>query len=150
MASCCATALRADVRGDWDEAKQHDVLFLLTIRPPDANELAALRTAGEQQRVNPMELYGLTYVRGCEVIEVKDEGQLDDTEVAPQSTLCCDGTARAYLWHSLWQCCDAAHFMAIPHVRAMNTTVLSSAWLGPSTEWQQLMLFSNCRGDVDE
>ena len=65
-------ALRSDVRGDWDEAKQHDVLFLLTIRPPDANELALMRTAGGQ--VNPMELYGLTYVRGCEVIEVKDEG----------------------------------------------------------------------------
>jgi intron-binding protein aquarius len=67
-----AAALRSDVRGDWDEAKQHDVVFLLTIRPPDANELATMRTAGGQ--VNPMELYGLTYVRGCEVIEVKDEG----------------------------------------------------------------------------
>ena len=70
------------MRPDWDEAKQHDVLFLLTIRPPDANELAALRTAGGEQQVNPMELYGLTYVRGCEVIEVKDEGQLTFRESA--------------------------------------------------------------------
>ena len=64
--------MRGDVRSEWDEAKQHDVLFLLTIRPPDATEVAQLRTQGSQ--LNPMELYGLTYVRGCEVIEVKDEG----------------------------------------------------------------------------
>ena len=61
------------MRAEWDEAKQHDVLFLLTIRPPDATELARLRSQGSQ--LNPMELYGLTYVRGCEVIEVKDEGE---------------------------------------------------------------------------
>ena len=67
-------ALRPDVRGEWDEAKQHDVLFLLTIRPPDATELAAMRTQGSTA-LNPMELYGLAYVRGCEVIEVKDEGE---------------------------------------------------------------------------
>ena len=64
--------MRGDVRSEWDEAKQHDVLFLLTIRPPDATEVAQLRTQGSQ--LNPMELYGLTYVRGCEVVEVKDEG----------------------------------------------------------------------------
>ena len=60
------------MRSEWDEAKQHDVLFLLTIRPPGATELAHMRTQGAQ--LNPMELYGLAYVRGCEVIEVKDEG----------------------------------------------------------------------------
>lgn len=67
----CA-ALRVDIRSEWDEAKQHDVLFLLTIRPPDATEIARMRSQGSQ--LNPMELYGLAYVRGLEVIEVKDEG----------------------------------------------------------------------------
>lgn len=28
--------LRPDIRAEWDELKQHDVLFLLTIRPPDS------------------------------------------------------------------------------------------------------------------
>ena len=60
------------MRSEWDEAKEHDVLFLLTIRPPDATELARMRT--QCAALNPMELYGLTYVRGLEVIEVKDEG----------------------------------------------------------------------------
>lgn len=69
----CA-ALRPDVRSEWDEAKEHDVLFLLTIRPPDATELARMRTQGAAA-LNPMELYGLTHVRGLEVIEVKDEGE---------------------------------------------------------------------------
>ena len=35
--------LDADMRGaicsEWDETKQHDVLFLLTVRPPDQAEL---------------------------------------------------------------------------------------------------------------
>ena len=61
------------MRSEWDEAKEHDVLFLLTIRPPGATELARMRTQGAA--LNPMELYGLTYVRGLEVIEVKDEGK---------------------------------------------------------------------------
>lgn len=30
------SALRPDIRAEWDELKQHDVLFLLTIRPPDS------------------------------------------------------------------------------------------------------------------
>ena len=32
--------MRGEVRAEWDEIKQHDVLFLLTIRPPDAVQLA--------------------------------------------------------------------------------------------------------------
>ena len=61
--------LRGDVRSEWDEAKQHDVLFLLTLRPPAANVLAAARAGGQQP--TPAELYGLVAVRGCEVIEVR-------------------------------------------------------------------------------
>lgn len=48
------------------------MLFLLTIRPPDAGQLAEMRARAEPPGV--MELYGLVTVRGCEVIEVKDEG----------------------------------------------------------------------------
>jgi hypothetical protein len=63
------TAMRGEVRAEWDEVKQHDVLFLLTIRPPLAGELEAWAAAG-QGEPNPAEKYGLVYVRGCEVTEV--------------------------------------------------------------------------------
>lgn len=60
--------LRGDVRGDWDELKQHDVVFLVTVRPPDEVALAALRDSGAEP--TPADLYGLVCVRGAEVIEV--------------------------------------------------------------------------------
>lgn len=66
------TGLRGDVRSEWDEVKQHDVLFLITIRPPTARQLAQLRSRDEPPSV--MEVAGLVTVRGAEVIEVKDEG----------------------------------------------------------------------------
>ncbi len=69
---CVLPGLRGDVRGEWDEVKQHDVLFLLTIRPPTAREVAEMRTRDLPPSI--MELAGLTTVRGAEVIEVKDEG----------------------------------------------------------------------------
>lgn len=72
--------LRPDIRAEWDELKQHDVLFLLTIRPPDsitANYMAqAGQGAAKEGGVGLMEQYGLRYVRGGEVIEVRDEGEL--------------------------------------------------------------------------
>lgn len=61
--------MRGEVRAEWDEVKQHDVLFLMTIRPPLAGELEARASAG-QGEPNPAEKYGLVYVRGCEVVEV--------------------------------------------------------------------------------
>ncbi|KAK9820367.1 hypothetical protein WJX72_009525 [[Myrmecia] bisecta] len=63
--------LRGDVRSEWDELKQHDVLFLITMRPPDAGALASLHASGKA--LDPAEQHGLVYVRGCEVLEVKDE-----------------------------------------------------------------------------
>lgn len=66
------TGLRGDVRGEWDEVKQHDVLFLITIRPPTARQLAQLRSRDEPPSI--MEVSGLVTVRGAEVIEIKDEG----------------------------------------------------------------------------
>lgn len=71
--------LRPDVRAEWDELKQHDVLFLLTIRPPDsitANYMAQSgQGVGKEGGVGVMERSGLQYVRGCEVIELRDEGE---------------------------------------------------------------------------
>lgn len=57
---------------EWDELKQHDVLFLLTVRPPTAAAAAAAFADGREPNV--VEKHGLAYVRGCEVIEVRDEG----------------------------------------------------------------------------
>ena len=67
-----AAGLRGDVRSEWDEVKQHDVLFLITIRPPTACQLAQMRSRDELPNV--MEAVGLVTVRGAEVIEIKDEG----------------------------------------------------------------------------
>ncbi len=63
--------LRGDVRSEWDEVKQHDVLFLMTIDPPEPADVARLSEAGAAP--SPAERFGLTCVRGCEVLEVKDE-----------------------------------------------------------------------------
>ncbi|OAY64326.1 Intron-binding protein aquarius [Ananas comosus] len=62
------TSYRAQVRSEWDALKEHDVLFLLSIRPsfePLSPEEAAKSTVPER--------LGLQYVRGCEVIEIRDE-----------------------------------------------------------------------------
>ena len=99
---------RSPVRGEWNELKQHDVLFLLAVHPDEiaaqaaaeraeadeaaalledeedvggGNSAAALATAAGAQavgrkkrsKVPPHLKYGLRYVRGCEIIEVKDE-----------------------------------------------------------------------------
>lgn len=39
-------ALREDVRREWEEVKQHDVMFLLTLRPPDAYAQSAAAESG--------------------------------------------------------------------------------------------------------
>ena len=57
--------LRGDVRAEWDQVKQHDVLFLLTIRPPSGADVAVMREGGAEPSVR--EKYGLVSVRGCEV-----------------------------------------------------------------------------------
>ncbi|DBB15126.1 TPA: hypothetical protein ACH3X3_004135 [Trebouxia sp. C0006] len=65
------SSMRGDIRSEWDETKQHDVLFLLTICPPYQAELALMQQDGAEP--HPAEKFGLAYVRGCEVMEVKDE-----------------------------------------------------------------------------
>lgn len=61
--------LRGPHRSEWDELKEHDVLFLLSIRSP-------LSTLSKEKiaELSVPERFGLEYVRGCEVIEIQDEG----------------------------------------------------------------------------
>ena len=60
---------KGSMRSEWDELKEHDVLFLLSIQPP-------LRQSNneESNQLSIPERFGLQYVRGCEVIEMRDEG----------------------------------------------------------------------------
>lgn len=60
--------MRGPIRSEWDQIREHDILFLLSITPPDAVTLARWQTTEAQPK--PDELYGLTHVRGCEVVEV--------------------------------------------------------------------------------
>ncbi|RWW31965.1 hypothetical protein GW17_00003381 [Ensete ventricosum] len=62
------SSYRAHIRSEWDALKEHDVLFLLSIRPsfePLSQEEAAKSSVPQR--------LGLQYVRGCEVIEMRDE-----------------------------------------------------------------------------
>ena len=64
----CPAGLRGDVRSEWDELKQHDVMFLLRVAPPDEIAIADVRAAGREP--TPADIYGLRRCRGCEIIEV--------------------------------------------------------------------------------
>lgn len=59
---------RGSMRSEWDDLKEHDVLFLLSIQPP----LEQLSNE-EATELSVLERFGLQYVRGCEVIEMRDE-----------------------------------------------------------------------------
>ncbi|KAG8043156.1 hypothetical protein GUJ93_ZPchr0922g6512, partial [Zizania palustris] len=62
------SSYKPQIKSEWDALKEHDVLFLLSIRPsfePLSPEEAAKSTVPER--------LGLQYVRGCEVIEIRDE-----------------------------------------------------------------------------
>lgn len=60
--------LRGDNRSEWDALKEHDVLFLLTIRVPPT-----ILGKEEVAKLGIPEQLGLQCVRGCEVIELHDE-----------------------------------------------------------------------------
>ncbi|ESW25025.1 hypothetical protein PHAVU_003G001700 [Phaseolus vulgaris] len=62
------SSYRAQIRSEWDALKEHDVLFLLSIRP----SFEPLSAEEEDKASVPQKL-GLQYVRGCEVIEIRDE-----------------------------------------------------------------------------
>ncbi|KAL9235786.1 hypothetical protein vseg_010522 [Gypsophila vaccaria] len=59
---------RAHIRSEWDALKEHDVLFLLSVCP----SFEPLSPEEADKATVPQRL-GLQYVRGCEVIEVRDE-----------------------------------------------------------------------------
>ncbi|KAF6168355.1 hypothetical protein GIB67_018195 [Kingdonia uniflora] len=62
------SSYRAQVRSEWNSLKEHDVLFLLSIRP----SFEPLSTE-EASKSSVPERIGLQFVRGCEVIEMRDE-----------------------------------------------------------------------------
>ncbi|KAG6679823.1 hypothetical protein I3842_13G010800 [Carya illinoinensis] len=62
------SSYRAQIRSEWNALKEHDVLFLLSIRP----SFEPL-TAEEAAKASVPQRLGLQYVRGCEIIEVRDE-----------------------------------------------------------------------------
>jgi intron-binding protein aquarius len=64
-------AMRFDTKREWDELKQHDVLFLLAVQPP-SDKAAAVMREGDVV-VSVPERYGLQRLRGCEVVEMRDE-----------------------------------------------------------------------------
>lgn len=62
------SSYKSQIRSEWNALKEHDVLFLLSIRPsfePLSAEEAAKATVPQR--------LGLQCVRGCEVIEMRDE-----------------------------------------------------------------------------
>ncbi|KAK6933867.1 Intron-binding protein aquarius, N-terminal [Dillenia turbinata] len=62
------SSYKSHVRSEWDALKEHDVLFLLSIRP----SFEPLSTEEASKASVPQRL-GLQYVRGCEIIEIRDE-----------------------------------------------------------------------------
>uniref|UniRef100_A0A383WJ31 Uncharacterized protein n=1 Tax=Tetradesmus obliquus TaxID=3088 RepID=A0A383WJ31_TETOB len=68
--------MRGDVASGWDELKQHDVLFLMGVNPPNEQEAAEAAEAARLRKGQPLPLVqrvGLLAVRGAEVVEVRDE-----------------------------------------------------------------------------
>lgn len=62
------SSYKAQVRSEWNALKEHDVLFLMSISPsfePLSADEAAKATVPQR--------LGLKYVRGCEIIEMRDE-----------------------------------------------------------------------------
>ncbi|KAB2627442.1 intron-binding protein aquarius-like [Pyrus ussuriensis x Pyrus communis] len=62
------SSYRGQMRSEWNALKEHDVLFLLSIRP----SFEPL-SAEEDGKASVPQRLGLQYVRGCEVIEIRDE-----------------------------------------------------------------------------
>ncbi|PIN23485.1 DEAD box containing helicase [Handroanthus impetiginosus] len=62
------SSYKAQIRSEWNALKEHDVLFLLSVRP----SFEPLSTEEAEKATVPQKL-GLQYVRGCEIIEIRDE-----------------------------------------------------------------------------
>lgn len=65
--------LKDVVRAEWNDIKEHDVLFLLSIQPVVANEGEENGAKQEGERKSVPERFGLKFVRGAEVVEMRDE-----------------------------------------------------------------------------
>eukprot|EP00878_Enallax_costatus_P017916 GHUV01018838.1.p1 GENE.GHUV01018838.1~~GHUV01018838.1.p1 ORF type:complete len:1128 (+),score=501.36 GHUV01018838.1:269-3652(+) len=72
--------MRGDVASGWDELKQHDVLFMLAVNPPNEDELLEMAAssnsgtaAAAAANMSLVQRVGLLAVRGAEIVEVRDE-----------------------------------------------------------------------------
>lgn len=62
---------KAQIKGEWDQLRRHDICFLITIRAPNPPEIKYNKNEPFIPQV------GLTYVRGCEIEGVVgDNGKL--------------------------------------------------------------------------
>ena len=78
-----------DIREEWESLREHDVIFLIGIENPKPEASAALsifeqdKKAGKKRIINKellseemrkfVETYGIKYIRGGEIFEVRDE-----------------------------------------------------------------------------
>eukprot|EP00879_Flechtneria_rotunda_P011994 GHRR01012527.1.p1 GENE.GHRR01012527.1~~GHRR01012527.1.p1 ORF type:complete len:1484 (+),score=529.45 GHRR01012527.1:151-4602(+) len=68
--------MRGDVASGWDELRQHDVLFLMAVNPPNEDDMQDALTAAGVKSGKDLPLLqrtGLFAVRGAEIVEVRDE-----------------------------------------------------------------------------
>eukprot|EP01026_Neomeris_dumetosa_P020950 TRINITY_DN184909_c0_g1_i1.p1 TRINITY_DN184909_c0_g1~~TRINITY_DN184909_c0_g1_i1.p1 ORF type:complete len:125 (-),score=16.51 TRINITY_DN184909_c0_g1_i1:44-418(-) len=61
--------MRPEIMAEWDDLKQHDVLYLLAVQPPNQGQ----ETLTVSDSVEVMKAKGLLYARGCEIVEIRDE-----------------------------------------------------------------------------
>lgn len=93
--------MRPDVRAEWDGLKQHDVVFMLSVAPRYSqggmSDTSSIDWKGQPTNV-ALKQAGLKHVRGCEILEIRDqEGKLmndytgrvapEDQGGAPKGTL---------------------------------------------------------------
>ena len=64
--------MRPEIQSEWDELRQHDVLFLLSLNP-EASSTFDSQKLNKFGTVDWLLQGGLRYVRGCEIIEIRDE-----------------------------------------------------------------------------
>ncbi len=68
--------MRPDVRAEWDGLKQHDVVFMLTIAPsyPQGGMSNSNNIDWKGQPTDvALKQAGLKHVRGCEILEIRDQ-----------------------------------------------------------------------------
>lgn len=66
-------SLRADIAAEWDQLKEHDVLFFLRFDVQNLSNRTTVDWKGPKGRA--LHSSGLQYVRGAEIIEIRDAGK---------------------------------------------------------------------------